>query len=171
MVLSGPRILQSDEAPANIITATLRNKIGLAVDSAAISEATTITLKKRNPTDPVRKISNSKFLTKVSWNHKFTGWKTSKCVRERGNLYSETQSSTQGIPCKAAVPDKIHSTYMKNGILRINPKGNSTDPAQPVKIRNEVELREFVKTINFVSQSTGTDDTNQTPENESRWVF
>ena len=47
MVLSGPGILQSDEAPANIITATLRNKIGLAVDSVAISEATTITLKKK----------------------------------------------------------------------------------------------------------------------------
>ena len=68
---------------------------------------------------------------------------------------------------KTALPDKIHSTYVKNGILRINPKGNSTDPAQPVKIRNEVELREFFKSINFVSQSTGT-DTNQTPENESR---
>ena len=148
LVLSGPGLASVAETPAKLVTTTLQSKIGLSIDPAIITEAKTITIQPRNPTDATKK------LVKFQLPYQTRTEITTKLANMKPNVYLNEALSPlkrklqhRAFLVKKALPEKIRSTYFKNGILRINLKNGEETVTK--KIHNDVEMDEFLRSINF----------------------
>ena len=148
LILSGPQVLKSDLTPAKIISSTLKLKTEIDVREEHITEATKITPKKstrnQNP-DPLYKFKIPyKIRTEV----------ISKLAIKKPQVYLNEALSPlkrnllkRAREVKEALPEKIKSTYVKNGVLRIN----EVDGDTPIQILNDVQLDEYLVKITFSS--------------------
>ena len=146
LVLSGPGISSAEETPAKIVSATLQSKLALSIDPSVITEAKTIVLQPRNPTEQTRKLVRFQipYHTRTEITNKLATMKPNVYMNEALSPLKR-QLQHKAFLVKKALPNKIRSTYFKNGILRINLR----DGEDTKKIHNDVEFDEFLRSINF----------------------
>ena len=148
LILSGPQVLKSDQTPAKIISATLKLKTEIDVREEHITEATKITPKKST------RNQNPNPLYKFKIPYKIRTEVISKLAIKKPQVYLNEALSPlkrnllkRAREVKEALPEKIKSTYVKNGVLRIN----EVDGDTPIQILNDVQLDEYLVKINFSS--------------------
>ena len=148
LILSGPQVLKSDLNPAKIISSTLKLKTEVDVREEHITEAVKIEPKKstKNP--------NPNPLYKFKMPYKLRTEVISKLATKQPQVYLNEALSPlkrnllkRAKEVKAALPDKIKSTYFKNGVLRIN----EVEGDAPIQILNDVQLSEYLAKIDFSS--------------------
>ena len=153
LILSGPGIVNTESQPANIVSATLANKINHRISPDSITEASKIKIRASD--------GSTKYLLKFKIPYQERTEITNKLVTVKPNVYINEALSPlkkklhdKAKKAKVALPDKIKSIYFKNGILRVKQK----DVEELRKIHNDVELEEFFKEINFEPAAASNDE-------------
>ena len=153
LILSGPGISNTESEHAKIVSATLANKINHRIAPQTITEATKIKIRSND--------ASTKYLIKFKVPYNERTEITNKLVTVKPNVYVnealsplKKQLHEKAKKAKAALPNKIKSVYVKNGILRIK----QVDLEDIRKIHNDVELEHFFRELNFEPATASNDE-------------
>ena len=160
VVLNGPGVPKSSESAQKIVKKTLQAKTGINVDMKNITEASKITIK--NQQNQERYILKFKLPneTRIEVTKKLASLKPNVYLNEASSpLKRELLKKIREV--KKAIPEKIKSTFIKNGIIHLYEVGSQT----AIKIPHEIAWEKYLTRINFqeASDSDEESDDDGTP--------
>ena len=129
VVINGPGVPKSSDTPQEIIKKTLQVKTGINIDIKNITEASKITIKNRQNSEN----SEERYILKFKIPNETKIEVTKKLASLKPNVYLNEASSPlkrallkKIREVKTAIPEKIKSTFIKNGTIHLYEVGSQT---------------------------------------------